>query len=310
MIKIEYFRYMIEIFKTGSISRAAVELHVSQPYLSTALKELESHLGVQLFHRTPKGIRLTAEGESYITYAHEVNAILAKVDALGKRTLETQESLSIISFYAFRILDLYQAFSQLETWQQSKIQYQEMANADIPALVASGEANMGITYIDSLNKSAYDRAFERMDLSFTPLVSEPLHAVVSRLHPLANCNTLTLQNLAPYPLIIERYKHAAIGMLSKTNPYAKHFERFQLDPVQLDNNRSIMHYLLSSNRSFSLGQAAMNTTNPFVRSGELRYIPIIDLGIELITGIVHSDSMAPNTLHSSFMAYAIKAFSQ
>lgn len=49
--------------ETGSVSRAAARVHLSQPTLSRRIAELETHLGVPLLYRTPTGVRLTAEGE-------------------------------------------------------------------------------------------------------------------------------------------------------------------------------------------------------------------------------------------------------
>ncbi|MEU9241682.1 LysR family transcriptional regulator [Streptomyces sp. NPDC048385] len=60
--QIEYFLAVID---HGSITAAASALHVSQPSLSHAVKLLESDLGAELFHRMPRGVRLTPAGEAF-----------------------------------------------------------------------------------------------------------------------------------------------------------------------------------------------------------------------------------------------------
>ncbi|NBX09867.1 MAG: LysR family transcriptional regulator, partial [Marivivens sp.] len=52
-------RYMIALAEEGSFVAAAERVHVSQPALSLQIKEIESNLGVDLFERLPREVRLT-----------------------------------------------------------------------------------------------------------------------------------------------------------------------------------------------------------------------------------------------------------
>ena len=65
-------QYAITIAGAGSMNEAARALFVSQPSLSSAMKELEEEIGVRLFLRTNRGIDLTPEGEELIGYARQV----------------------------------------------------------------------------------------------------------------------------------------------------------------------------------------------------------------------------------------------
>lgn len=67
-ISLEYYKIFYYITKCGSITNAATELSLSQPAASQAIKHLEQALGTRLFIRSPKGVRLTSEGE--VLYAH------------------------------------------------------------------------------------------------------------------------------------------------------------------------------------------------------------------------------------------------
>ena len=62
-MRLEQLSYLIEITRLHSISKAAENLHISQPALSASVKSLETELGISLFKRTNRGIFLTAEGE-------------------------------------------------------------------------------------------------------------------------------------------------------------------------------------------------------------------------------------------------------
>ncbi len=63
-ISLEYYKAFYYVAKLGSISAAANSLFISQPAVSQAIKHLETALDANLFHRTSKGVRLTAEGEA------------------------------------------------------------------------------------------------------------------------------------------------------------------------------------------------------------------------------------------------------
>ena len=56
---LQQLNYIITISEIGSINRAAEKLYVSQPSLTSAIKELEKELGIVLFNRTARGVTLT-----------------------------------------------------------------------------------------------------------------------------------------------------------------------------------------------------------------------------------------------------------
>ena len=66
---LQQVRYILEISRYSSISKAAQELYLTQPYLSSMLKELENELHITIFNRTRKGVKLTEEGKNFIQIA-------------------------------------------------------------------------------------------------------------------------------------------------------------------------------------------------------------------------------------------------
>ena len=65
-------RTFIAVAQEGHLTRAADRLHLSQPSISAHIKTLEKEIGVNLFDRMPKGMRLTKQGETLLTHAHRV----------------------------------------------------------------------------------------------------------------------------------------------------------------------------------------------------------------------------------------------
>lgn len=72
-------RYFVAVAEEGSVSRAAQRCFVSQPPMSRQLRALEDELAVSLFHREPRGMRLSTAGEQLLPRAR---TILQLVDDL------------------------------------------------------------------------------------------------------------------------------------------------------------------------------------------------------------------------------------
>lgn len=71
---LEYYKVFYHAAKAGSLTTAAKQLSISQPAVSQTLKQLEDQLGVSLFYRASRGIKLSPEGEllfSYVARAYE-----------------------------------------------------------------------------------------------------------------------------------------------------------------------------------------------------------------------------------------------
>lgn len=65
-------RYIVKIVECGSMNEASHALYVSQPALSSSVKELENELGIEIFTRSSQGIALTVDGAEFLTYARQV----------------------------------------------------------------------------------------------------------------------------------------------------------------------------------------------------------------------------------------------
>lgn len=88
--QLEYFKIIAE---TGSLTKAAEALHISQPAMSAMLKKFEEELNVELFDRSPNRIHLNQTGE--IALVH-VNNILQNIDRMKADLLSTaQQNLTL-----------------------------------------------------------------------------------------------------------------------------------------------------------------------------------------------------------------------
>ncbi len=68
-VELRLYRYVAVLAEELNFTRAAQRLHVAQPSLSKQIRELEQYLGVQLFNRTKREVRLTLAGEAFAAEA-------------------------------------------------------------------------------------------------------------------------------------------------------------------------------------------------------------------------------------------------
>lgn len=90
-ISLEYYRVFYHVVKEGSITAAANCLCVSQPAVSQTIRQLESALGVTLFLRAPKGIRLTAEGQTLFQYVERGYDIICQGEHVLQSMVEMEQ---------------------------------------------------------------------------------------------------------------------------------------------------------------------------------------------------------------------------
>jgi DNA-binding transcriptional LysR family regulator len=90
-MNLRQLEYWVAVVDTGSFTRAAAQMHVSQPGLSQQIRVLEKEFGGQLLERLPRGIRLTAAGKAFLPEARATvlaaqRAARAAHEALSLRT--------------------------------------------------------------------------------------------------------------------------------------------------------------------------------------------------------------------------------
>ncbi len=92
-MELQHLQTFVAVAEAESMTRAAESLHLSQPAVSAQVKLLEDSLGVLLFQRTGRGMRLTASGEELLGQARD---ILVQVSALERRAAELRGDRRVV----------------------------------------------------------------------------------------------------------------------------------------------------------------------------------------------------------------------
>lgn len=93
-MNLQHLKYMIEVEKTGSVTKAAANLFMGQPNLSKAIKEVENEIGITVFRRSAKGVYPTPEGAEFLRNARLVTEQFRKLEAAYK----TEKTKKVIAF--------------------------------------------------------------------------------------------------------------------------------------------------------------------------------------------------------------------
>lgn len=91
-MQLKYFNAVCEL---GSVSEAAKHLHVAQPSVSVAIRELEEEFGTVLFNRHHRGMRLTAEGTAFLTMSRDILERVALAEKSMKEMGKNKKTLRL-----------------------------------------------------------------------------------------------------------------------------------------------------------------------------------------------------------------------
>lgn len=165
------------IMTTGSMSGAALALHVSQPALSRALAHCESRLGYSLFVRTGRRLQPTPEALRLHEEAREVYKGLDRLNTLAQRLgLAGVNTLNIVASATFANSLIPLTLQQLARYSPGiRIDFRTATYDELPAYLLSEQAEVGVSLVES----------QHPGLKSHRIGQQRLVCVLPPLHPLA-----------------------------------------------------------------------------------------------------------------------------
>ena len=190
---LQQLKYIVTVAECGNITEAAEKLFIAQPSLTSAIHNIEEEMGITAFIRSNKGVELTRDGETLLSYARQ---ILEQTDVMtehfkGERNQKPRFSVSC-QHYSFAVNAFVDVIREYD--------------ADAYNFILRSE--IGILYLSEHNEAVLSKLINKNDLNFEELYIAKPHVFISNNHPLANKEEITIQDLMLYPyLVFEQGKH-------------------------------------------------------------------------------------------------------
>ena len=192
-MELRHLRYLVAVAEELHFGRAAIRLNISQPPLSQQIRQLEEELGVRLFQRTKREVRLTEAGKRIVNEAQQV---LSQVDHFTKVAARASEGeighLSVAAAGGVNeiLVETLGAFAKRYPAVQIELQY-----------MSTG------VQIEALREHRIQVGFVHLPVHEPTLVlelikKEPLWVALPKTHPLARYRRLPLTELAQHPFVL------------------------------------------------------------------------------------------------------------
>ena len=222
-MKLQQLRYVVKVAECGSITEASRRLFVSQPSITASIRDLENEMGVHIFERTNKGVIVSEEGETFLGYARQV---LDQADLLEGKYKGTSEQVPHFSVscqhYSFAVNAFVDVIREFDAARYDYTLREEQTH-EIIEDVAHMKSELGILYLSEHNREVIERMLAANELVFEGLFCAAPHVFVCADHPLADCASVTLEDLEDYPFL--SYEQGSYNSFYYSEELTSTFER-------------------------------------------------------------------------------------
>ena len=251
-MELRQLRAFVKIAETCNFSLAAKELYTTQSALSQSLKKLEDELGAALFHRDNHNVGLTEAGDALLPYAKRTiedadNCVYKMNDLMNMKC----GTLNIGVTHSFRILTSDTLNIFVKKFPNIKLNIFYKTNDELQNMLFRKE-------IDVMLAFKPETIAEQIESH--NLFEDKLCAIVAKDHVLAKKRSITLEEIAEYPLILPAEGTQARNMIDrvlKTNPV-------ELKPKIVINEITPILMLVSYGEMISILSGLSTKTRPDV----------------------------------------------
>ncbi len=183
----------VEVARLGNVSRAADALYLTQPAITARLKSLEADLGIELFVRTHRGMKLTDAGRAFLPYAERTISTVDEGRQLIANLREGTTGAMVIS--AAPAVSTYVLPGVLRAFRvhhpSVRLGVRTGHTEEVLEMVLRGEADLGI-----------GRPVQHPDVEHIPVFEDEMLLVVNARHPFASRGKVSLSELAGERLVL------------------------------------------------------------------------------------------------------------
>lgn len=200
---LRHLRIFIAVFQKSSITKAAQELHLAQPSVSLAIRELEDYYGILLFDRIGRHIAATECGSEFYEYAVHIISLYDEMEKKMRNwdvfgTLRVGASITIGTHILPALIRNYKkSFPELTV--EAKIN----KSSSVEEALLHSEIDLGLIETQP----------SHTDLRAVPFMKDSMCAIVPPHHPLTTEKTVSLTELAQFPFLMREKGSAGRELL-------------------------------------------------------------------------------------------------
>ena len=283
--------YFVAVGETGSVTAASQQVNVSAPSVSAGVSQLEDELGVKLFLRHhAQGLTPTLAGRELLEQAKLVLREAAALrDLSGDLSGSVRGPLAIgcLSSFAQIVLpDLRRSF--VEQYSDVRIRQVEADQSELFGLLHQGKVDLALTYDLDLPR----------DLTFFPILELPPLVALSVSHPLAHLPAVSVQELAPYPMVLLDLPHSTDYFLSFFISAG-----LRANITERTRDMAVMRGLVANGFGYSI--VNIRPMNDLAPDGKpMRFVPLTGDQRPMKLGILMGGGMDHTQLHKAFLDHA------
>ncbi|AAO35750.1 LysR family transcriptional regulator [Clostridium tetani] len=237
-MNLEYLQSFYVTVKSNSISKAAENLHLTQPGLSMQLKNLEKELGVTLLNRSNKGVEMTEEGKVVFDYAHTILDIKGNIERDLKSLHEDVPTLIIGSCKSVGEYALPCSIYTFKKFHKEINIHMQIDNSnEVIKKLCDHTINIGIV----------QRHPENSNIDTKTIISDELVLVAS---PYNDKSKISLEELKDLPLILREEGSGTRDLVLKSL-HNKNINLKDLNVIYNLNSPEAIKSSVSSDKGFS-----------------------------------------------------------
>lgn len=202
-MNLTHLRYLIEVERLGSITKAATALYMGQPNLSKAIKEVEREIGGPIFKRTAKGVVPTEKGKDFLQYAKAIIVQMDKMEDLYNEEPKAKVNFQLLLPRASYITHAFTEFlNKVDKTDRMEIKFKETNSMETINSVVECEYNLGIIRYPIAYESFFTEMLDEKNLKYSEVWTYDYLLLMSKRNSLANEPVITDKMLDKYVQIL------------------------------------------------------------------------------------------------------------
>ncbi len=195
-------KYVIAIDEECSMRKAADRLYVSQPGLSSAVRDLEKEIGIQIFERVHNGVVTTSAGASFIAYARHAVEQFEMIENKYVNGAGQKETFAVsMQHYTIAVNAFIDTVKEYDL-PEYQFSIRETQTSEVIDDVKNMKSEVGVIALSDFNKNTFKKIFADASLEFHELFTRDTYVYLSKKHPLAGRSELSLEDLQDYPCMV------------------------------------------------------------------------------------------------------------